>query len=248
MNSTLDIRAPIERPAPTTGPPLVVARDLSRVWGRGDGAQTALDSVSVQIHEGEVVALVGPSGSGKSTLGALLAGLDRPTSGSIVAAGERIDRLSDDRLARWRARHVAVVFQDFHLIPTLTARENVELALRLGGQRRGRRRRATAALDQVGLGAKATRLPTELSGGEQQRVAVARALAVRPALLVADEPTGALDQATGAAVFEQLLAVRDDGATVVFITHDEALAAAADRRLHLIDGRLVADDTTGAVR
>ncbi len=218
---------------------MLEARDLTRVWGKGAAAQTAVDRVDLTIHRGETVALVGPSGSGKSTLGGLLAGIDRPTSGSMVAAGTRVDQLNDDDLARWRGLHVGVIFQDYHLLPTLTASENVELALKLNGHRRGRRRAAEAALREVGLAGKTHRLPSQLSGGEQQRVAIARAVAVRPELLVADEPTGSLDQATGHAVFAQLMGLRQRGTTIVFITHDDELAAGADRIVHMVDGRVV---------
>ncbi|MGI9625034.1 MAG: ABC transporter ATP-binding protein [Acidimicrobiales bacterium] len=216
----------------------VEARDLTRVWGRGDGAQTAVDRVSLDLYPGEIVSIVGPSGSGKSTLGALLAGLDRPTSGSIISAGKRLDAMKDDALARWRASNVGIVFQDFHLLPTLTARENVELALKLKGQRRRRKAAALAALASVGLENRADRLPSQMSGGEQQRVGIARALSVKPNLLVADEPTGSLDQSSGQKVFELLLDAGSSGTTVVFITHDMALGMAASRVIHMTDGRI----------
>lgn len=231
--------------APTTVQPraivpanVLAVRDLTRVWGRGDAAQTAVDRVDLDLSQGEIVAIVGPSGSGKSTLGSMLAGIDRPTAGSIVAGGERLDRMRDDALARWRAQNVGIVFQDFHLLPTLTASENVELALKLSGRRRGRRRTAREHLASVGLRARVDRLPSQLSGGEQQRVGIARALAVEPRLLVADEPTGSLDQATGHAVFDLLLSARETGTTVVFITHDLDLADAADRVVQMVDGRI----------
>jgi ABC-type lipoprotein export system ATPase subunit len=245
---TTDLLPPLlhepDRPPSTsgTGRAMLEARDLTRVWGKGDAAQTAVDRVHLAIGHREVVAIVGPSGSGKSTVGALLAGIDRPTSGSIVFDEVRLDRLSDKRLARWRAEHVGIVFQDFHLLPTLTASENVELALELKGRRRGRRAEARRALDEVGLSGKHSRLPGQLSGGEQQRVALARALVVAPDLLVADEPTGSLDQATGHAVFAQLLALRERGTTVVFITHDPELAAAADRVITMVDGHIVDEE------
>ena len=227
---------------PKIMPAMLEARDLTRVWGKGDAAQTAVDRVHLAIGRSEIVAIVGPSGSGKSTLGGLLAGIDRPTSGSLVAAGARIDQLNDKALATWRSQHVGIVFQDFHLLPTLTAAENVELALKLKGQRRGRRKPARAALAEVGLADKANRLPAQLSGGEQQRVAIARALVVTPELLVADEPTGSLDQATGRAVFDQLLALRDRGTTIVFISHDPALARSADRVITMVDGHITHEE------
>jgi len=219
--------------------PALQVRNLTRVWGSGEAAQTAVDSVNLAVWPGETVAIVGPSGSGKSTLGALLAGIDRPTAGSVVAGDRRIDQLSDDRLARWRAKNVGIVFQDFHLLPTLTASENVELALKLSGQRRGRRAAASSALAAVGLATKTGRLPSQLSGGEQQRVGIARALAVEPKLLVADEPTGSLDQQSGQAAFGLLLgAAQHAGSAVVFITHDLDLAAAANRIVHMVDGQI----------
>jgi putative ABC transport system ATP-binding protein len=227
------------------GPPMIDARDLTRVWGRGRSAQTAVDRVDLRVEPGELVAIVGPSGSGKSTLGSLLAGIDRPTSGSLVVGGARIDRLRDDALARWRGRHVGIVFQDFHLLPTLTATENVELALQLTGRLRRRRAAARAALAAVGLADRANRLPSQLSGGEQQRVGIARALAVDPVLLVADEPTGSLDQRSGHAVFSSLLDIRCRGTTVVLITHDGQLARSADRIVTLVDGRVVSDQAGG---
>lgn len=223
--------------APNPGA-LVQARDLTRIWGRGDAAQVGIAGVSLDVGRGEVIALVGPSGSGKSTLGSLLAGIDTPTSGSLVVDGQRIDRLRRDKLAVWRAASVGIVFQDFHLLPTLTARENVELGLELAGVRRGRSAAAKDALGAVGMGAKAKRLPSQLSGGEQQRVAIARAIVRRPLLLVADEPTGSLDQASGHVVFDLLIGLARSGTTVVVITHDPALAAAADRVVRLVDGRV----------
>ena len=228
---------------PPAVPALVTARNLTRRWGKGSAAAVGIDDIDLDLFAGELVAIVGPSGSGKSTLGALIAGIDTPTSGSIVVSGERIDRLKNDALARWRGMHVGIVFQDFHLLPTLTALENVELALELGdGQRRGsgreRRRCATGALTQVGLFEHTRKLPAQLSGGEQQRVAIARAIVGQPDLIVADEPTGALDQTNGHAVFELLIGFARRGTTVVFITHDLALAGAADRVVTMVDGRI----------
>jgi putative ABC transport system ATP-binding protein len=219
--------------------PVVVAHDLTRRWGKGAGAQLGIDRVALTIGRGELAAIVGPSGSGKSTLGALIAGIDRPTAGSLVVDGTRIDQLSDDRLARWRGQTVGIVFQNFHLLPTLTASENVELALGLADRstgRRERRYRTRDALAAVGLDDKRTRLPGQLSGGEQQRVAIARAVITRPALIVADEPTGSLDQASGHAVFDLLAELASTGTTVVFITHDRQLAKAGDRLIEMLDG------------
>jgi putative ABC transport system ATP-binding protein len=241
-------------PPPDALAPLVAVHDLTRVWGKGSAATVGVAGVDLTIRSGELVAIVGPSGSGKSTLGSLLAGIDSPTSGSITVGGERIDHLKPDALARWRGAQVGIVFQDFHLLPTLTAVENVALALELGasgGHRRDQRRRATAALERVGLATAARKLPAQLSGGEQQRVAIARAIVGSPLLIVADEPTGALDQANGHAVFEILTGFARTGTTVVFITHDLGLARAADRVVTMTDGRvtgILTGDAFAAVR
>ena len=240
----------VPAPAPATGTALIEAHDLTRVWGKGDAAQIGVGGVDLSIHRGEVVAVIGPSGSGKSTLGALLAGIDRPTSGSLVVDGTRIDRMKTDQLAAWRGRHVGIVFQDFHLLPTLTAAENVELAIELSGTGAGRRLRrsaARAALERVGLGGHARKLPAQMSGGEQQRVGIARAMVTQPPLIVADEPTGALDQANGHAVFDLLTGAAKSGTTVVFITHDLTLAEAADRTISMIDGGVASVVTKAGV-
>ncbi len=226
---------------PPVSSPLVAAHDLTREWGKGDNAQLGVDRVSLELGHGELASIVGPSGSGKSTLGALIAGIDRPTSGSLVVDGSRIDHLSTDRLARWRGQNVGIVFQDFHLLPTLSAVENVELAVKLSDRsvsRRDRSARSREALRAVGLADKSKRLPSQLSGGEQQRVAIARAMVTRPRLIVADEPTGSLDQASGRAVFDLLSAMAGSGTTVLFITHDRQLASEAHRRVEMIDGRI----------
>jgi putative ABC transport system ATP-binding protein len=238
----------VSRPSTQTLPmpasrtrPIVEAVDLTRQWGKGAAAQLGIERVSLAVAPGTFVAIVGPSGSGKSTLGSLIAGIDRPTSGSLVVNGTRIDQLSDDKLATWRGSNVGIVFQDFHLLPTLTAGENVELALKLSGacrSRRDRSRRSREALATVGLDHKLKRLPGQLSGGEQQRVAIARAVVTRPGLIVADEPTGSLDQASGHVVFELLAHFAASGTTVVMITHDDRLAARADRVITMLDGRV----------
>lgn len=219
---------------------LVEVRSLSRVWGKGESAQRAVDRVDLSIGTGELLAIVGPSGSGKSTLGSLIAGLDRPTAGSVIVDGVRLDGLKEDARALWRAGNVGVVFQNFHLIPTLTAAENVSLGLRFGPPVRARHRRrlVAGALAVVGLSPKARRLPSQLSGGEQQRVGIARAIVHQPKLIVADEPTGSLDTAAGRVVFDLISGLSSSGTTVVFITHDPALAAQADRTVTMIDGRI----------
>ncbi|MGI9616233.1 MAG: ABC transporter ATP-binding protein, partial [Acidimicrobiales bacterium] len=209
-------------------------------------APTAVDHVDLTIPTGELLAIVGPSGSGKSTLGALVAGLDRPTAGSVVVDETRLDQLDEDTLARWRASNVGIVFQNFHLIPTLTAAENVAMALRFGPRSRDRKQRVADALASVGLSTKAKRLPSQLSGGEQQRVGIARAIVHRPRLIVADEPTGSLDTAAGRVVFDLISGLRDRGTTIVFITHDPALAERADRTVSMVDGRI--DSIIGCAR
>ena len=199
---------------------------------------TILDDIDLDVRRGEFVAVLGPSGSGKSTLLALMAGLDRPSSGEVRLDGERIDRLSEDRLALLRRHKIGFVFQSFQLLGNLTARENVLLPLELLGMRDARRR-ADELLAAVGLSERGHHYPSQLSGGEQQRVALARAFAPRPALLLADEPTGNLDGATGRVVLDLLIGMRaDDGATLVLVTHDPAVAELADRRIHLRDGRI----------
>ena len=183
---------------------------------------------------------MGPSGSGKSTLLGLLAGLDSPTSGQVILDGEDITRLSEDQMALVRGRKIGFVFQSYHLIPTLTAEENVLLPMELAGADDGGRKRARELLERVGLKGRFDHYPVQLSGGEQQRVALARAFALRPPILLADEPTGNLDSATGAAVLELLLSLnREQGTTMVLVTHEQPLAERADRRIVLRDGLIV---------
>ena len=197
-----------------------------------------LDGIDLEIRRGEFVAVLGPSGSGKSTLLALMAGLDRPSSGEVHLDGERIDDLSEDRLAIIRRHKVGFVFQSFQLLENLTARENTMLPMELLGTADASAR-AAELLAAVGLSERGHHYPSQLSGGEQQRVALARAFAPRPALLLADEPTGNLDGATSRVVLDLLVAMRaDEGATLVLVTHDPAVAALADRRIHLRDGRI----------
>ena len=199
---------------------------------------TILDDIDLDVRRGEFVAVLGPSGSGKSTLLALMAGLDRPSSGAVRFEGERIDRWSEDRLALLRRHKIGFVFQSFQLLGNLTARENVMLPMELLGMR-DLRRRADDLLGAVGLSERGHHYPTQLSGGEQQRVALARAFAPRPALLLADEPTGNLDGATGRVVLDMLVQMRaEEGATLVLVTHDPAVAGLADRRIHLLDGHI----------
>jgi putative ABC transport system ATP-binding protein len=220
---------------------LVEAREASKVYGAGDGATVALDRVDLGIGPGEFVAIMGRSGSGKTTLLNVLAGLDRPTSGSVWLGGERIDALSETELAKLRRRRVGFVFQFFNLIPTLTAGENVELPLRLAGRRRNLRSTATAMMAGLGVDAKRDVAPALLSGGEQQRVALARALVNQPDILFADEPTGNLDSLAARDVVGLLKEIHRRGQTLVVVTHDGRVAAAADRVVSLRDGRLTHD-------
>jgi putative ABC transport system ATP-binding protein len=217
--------------------------DLVREYRMGDEIVHALRSVSFTVHQSEYVAIVGPSGCGKSTLLNLLGVIDKPTSGQVSIAGERVDSLSDARATEFRLRRIGFVFQRFYLMQALTARENVELPLAEAGLAGTERRdRALELLDYVGLRKRERHRPSQLSGGEQQRVAIARALANRPALLLADQPTGELDARTGAemiALFERLNA---DGTTIVVVTHDEELARAAKRVIHMRDGVIVGDE------
>jgi putative ABC transport system ATP-binding protein len=218
---------------------MIQVRDLVMRLPSGGRWLTILDGIAFDVKPGEVCAITGPSGSGKSTLVGLLAGLDRPTSGSIVVAGVELARLDEDALARFRRETLGYVFQSFHLIPTLTAAENVAVPLEIAGMA-GAPARVRELLAEVGLGDRGHHYPVQLSGGEQQRVALARAVALRPKLLLADEPTGNLDSATGAQIIELLLALnRERGSTLVFVTHDEALARHAGRIVKLRDGRIV---------
>jgi putative ABC transport system ATP-binding protein len=222
--------------------PLIRLSAVSKEYQTGRGPLPALHPTDLAIAAGETVAIVGPSGSGKSTLLGLLAGIDRPDAGRIVVAGVELTALSEERLTRWRGANVGIVFQFFQLMPTLSALENVALALEFGnGPARGRRARAFALLKRVGLAELADHLPAELSGGEQQRVALARALVNDPPLLLADEPTGNLDSATGARVMALLADFAAGGRTLVYVTHDPALAARADRVIRVRDGAVEAD-------
>ena len=199
-----------------------------------------LKGIDLEIPRGQFAAIMGPSGSGKSTLLGLLAGLDTPTSGQVILDGEDITHLAEDDMALLRGRKIGFVFQSYHLISTLTAEENVLLPMELAGAEAGGRERARELLERVGLGGRSDHYPVQLSGGEQQRVALARAFALRPPILLADEPTGNLDSTTGSAVLELLLALnREQGTTMVLVTHEPSLAESADRRIVLRDGLVV---------
>ena len=226
--------------APDSAEPLVRVKNLTLSLGAAAGRVDILRGIDLDIAAGEAVGIVGPSGSGKTSLLMVLAGLERASGGSVQVAGEELTGLDEDALARLRRKQVGIVFQAFHLIPGMTAVENVAVPLELAGDRRPEPR-AIEALRAVGLGHRLGHLPGQLSGGEQQRVALARAFAARPRLLLADEPTGNLDRATGAAVMELLFAMRaESGSTLLLITHDPALAARCGRVIEMADGRIVA--------
>jgi putative ABC transport system ATP-binding protein len=218
--------------------PMIELHRVSMHYTLGDTRIDVLREVDLQVASGQTVAVAGPSGSGKTSLLLLLAGLERPGAGSVSVGGARLDRLDRDALADLRRDRIGIVFQSFHLLPSLTALDNVALPLQIAG-RGDALPRARALLDRVGLGARLTHYPSQLSGGEQQRVAIARALVHRPQLLLADEPTGNLDDHTGAQVRELLFELhRDSGTTLVLVTHDLVFAARCDRVLQLHDGRL----------
>lgn len=215
---------------------VVLARHLRKVYRRGAEPIVAVDDVSLAFGAGEFVAIVGPSGAGKTTLLQLLGAMDTPTSGELVIAGRDVARLSDGELTRLRRERIGFVFQHFGLLPTLTVAENVALPASLATK--GNRARVGELLARVGLEHRQNHRPAELSGGEMQRAAIARALVNNPVLLLADEPTGNLDSTTGAAITALLSELRQQGLTVVVVTHNDALANAADRRLVLRDGRI----------
>ncbi|MDT8407291.1 MAG: ABC transporter ATP-binding protein [Methylococcales bacterium] len=223
--------------------PIIELRHVYKEYVHTGGQQTALHDVCLDLAQGQFSALVGPSGNGKTTLLNLITGLDRPSRGHIHVEGKALAGLSQRQLTRWRCAHVGIIFQFFQLLPTLTLWQNVVLPMDFLGRlsQRERRARALALLDSVGLADVATRLPAEVSGGQQQRAAIARALANNPGLLVADEPTGNLDCASAEAILQLFLALRDEGKTVLMVTHNEALAQAADRRVEIRAGRIFAD-------
>ncbi|MFZ0422078.1 MAG: ABC transporter ATP-binding protein [Xanthobacteraceae bacterium] len=225
-----------------TGHPLaddiIALAGVNLSLGRGAARVHILRDIDLHIGRGEAVGMLGPSGSGKSTLLMVMTGLERPDSGSVMVAGEDLQQLSEDRLARFRGRNIGIVFQAFHLIPTMTALENVAVPLELAGEADALAR-AERELASVGLAGRLHHYPAELSGGEQQRVALARALAPNPAIVVADEPTGNLDETTGSDIIELLFrGHRERGTTLILVTHDTALAARCDRVLHMHSGQI----------
>ncbi len=215
-------------------------KDLDKVYKTGKLEFQALKGVNLTIDHGELTAIVGPSGSGKSTILNMITGIDRPTRGSIVIDGERIDTMKEDQLARWRGENIGIVFQFFQLFPTLTALENAMLPMDLArkGSLKKRREVAKRNLELVGLGNKLDNLPSELSGGEQQRVAIARALANDPKIIIGDEPTGNLDSKTEAIMFDLLRKLNEQGKTIIYVTHSKDLARKALRKITIRDGRV----------
>ncbi|MCA6270885.1 MAG: ABC transporter ATP-binding protein [Phenylobacterium sp.] len=221
---------------------MIRIEDLTKTYVMGEETVTALDGVSLSIARGESIAIIGPSGSGKSTLMNILGGLDRPSRGRYRFEGEEVARFSDDQLADFRNRRIGFVFQSFQLLPRLSALQNVELPMvYAGASPRARRERAAELLERVGLGSRMRHRPNQLSGGQQQRVAIARSLANQPDLLLADEPTGALDSATGVEVLGLFQKLNTEGLTVVLVTHDRGVADAARRRIAFRDGRVIED-------
>jgi putative ABC transport system ATP-binding protein len=228
---------------------VIELREVSKTYATPAGPFTALDRISLRVARGQFVAVVGKSGSGKSTLINMIAGIDRASSGEVGIAGARLNDLNESQLAAWRGRHVGIVFQFFQLLPTLTIAENVVLPMDFCATYpvRERRARALAILERVDIADQADKFPAALSGGQQQRAAIARALANAPALLLADEPTGNLDSQTAASIIALFASLADAGTTVVVVTHDRDIAAAAERTIMLADGR-VASDSQGASR
>ena len=226
---------------------LIDLQDVVKTYQTGAGDLTVLKDITFQVEPGEFISVVGPSGSGKSTLLNMITGVDRPTGGKVFIGGKAVHQLGENQLARWRGQNVGVIFQFFQLLPTLTIIENVMLPMDFCRiyQRRERKRRAMDLLDQVGIADHAQKLPSALSGGEQQRAAIARALANDPPLVVADEPTGNLDTTTANDVFALFEDLVSQGKTMMVVTHDRSLSSRTQRVLHLLDGRLDLDQNNG---
>ena len=227
--------------------PLIDLRDVVKVYETGAGGVTVLKDVTLRVCAGEFVGVVGPSGSGKSTLLNMITGIDRPTDGEVFVGGEAVRDLSENQLARWRGRHIGVIFQFFQLLPTLTILENVMLPMDFCGvyKRRERKERAMALLEMVGIADQAHKLPSALSGGQQQRAAIARALANDPPVIVGDEPTGNLDTKTASEVFALFQSLVDQGKTLMIVTHDRDLSDRMGRIIHLRDGNIHRDHSNG---
>jgi putative ABC transport system ATP-binding protein len=226
---------------------LIDLQDVVKTYQTGAGDLTVLKDITLQVEPGEFISVVGPSGSGKSTLLNMITGVDRPTEGKVFITGRAVHQLGENQLARWRGQNVGVIFQFFQLLPTLTILENVMLPMDFCRvyRRRERKKRAMHLLDQVDIADHAQKLPSALSGGEQQRAAIARALANDPPLVVADEPTGNLDTATANDVFALFEDLVRQGKTMMVVTHDQSLSARTQRVLHLLDGRLDLDHNNG---
>jgi putative ABC transport system ATP-binding protein len=233
-----------------TETPLVVLAGVEKTYQSGRVPFRALRGIDLEIRAGEMVAIVGPSGSGKTTIVNLIAGIDRPSAGTVTVNGTRLDLLKEEDLAIWRRANIGLVFQFFQLMPTLSALDNTVLPMELArqGSRRTRQTQARALLSSVGLTNRGSRLPVELSGGEQQRVALARAMAGRPRILIGDEPTGNLDTETAREMFRLLAELNAAGTTVIFVTHDPGLAGLASRVVTVRDGRIVSDTSGVASR
>jgi putative ABC transport system ATP-binding protein len=226
---------------------LIDLRDVVKTYETGAGGVNVLKDITLHVHPGEFVSVVGPSGSGKSTLLNMITGIDRPTSGEVFVSGEAVHKLSENQLAHWRGRNVGVIFQFFQLLPTLTILENVMLPMDFCNvyRRRERKDQALHLLDHVGIADQAHKLPSALSGGQQQRAAIARSLANDPSLVVADEPTGNLDSQTAGEMFALFEELVSEGKTLVVVTHDRSLSQRSKRVLHLLDGRLSKDVNNG---
>lgn len=230
----------------TLMPPIIQIKHLFKAYPQAEAEYPVLQDINLEINRGEFVAIVGPSGNGKSTLLNLLTGIDYPSQGEIWVNGAALHRFNHEQLSQWRCLNLGIVFQFFQLLPALSLLQNVILPMDFAAQlsRSERKHRAMALLDRVGLADQAQRLPSQVSGGQQQRAAIARALANDPPLIVADEPTGNLDSETADAVFDLFSHLRDQGKTLVMVTHNEALADAASRKLEIRNGRLFADSQT----
>jgi putative ABC transport system ATP-binding protein len=223
--------------------PVVIVKDVCKEYRKNENVLTVLHNMNLELAAGDYVSLMGPSGSGKSTLLNLIAGLDKPTSGSVFVCGQDLAKTSQSALAKWRSRHVGFIFQMYNLIPVLTAYENVELPLTLTPLKKSQRaQQVKTALEIVGLGDRMDHYPRQLSGGQEQRVSIARAIATDPTLIVADEPTGDLDAKSGNEILELMERLNSEfGKTIIMVTHDPRAAARAKRNLNLLDGRLVSD-------
>ena len=244
MERELKFDSTRSRRAPLDTQPFLELRDLTKIYPTPGGGQAALDKINLQVQRGELVSIMGKSGSGKSTLLNMVSGIDRPTSGEVYVNGVGLHALSEKELTEWRGRNLGIVFQFFQLMPTLTLVENIILPMELNRNysRTDRRRRALRLCEMVGMDAHQERLPSMVSGGEQQRIAVARALANDPPLIVADEPTGNLDSTTAEAIFRLFEELVESGKTLLLLTHDHDLARRAPRAFRIGDGRIVNED------